>query len=93
MDKVPIYLCCWHVFKAWHLRGIEKIKDVEVRGGLFQDLRDVMYMSINHGEIIDNFKECGRVTVKESLHKHRFGDVWTNYFWTISLVSDNIYCG
>jgi hypothetical protein len=34
MDKVPIYLCCWHVLKAWHLHGIEKIKDVEVRGGI-----------------------------------------------------------
>jgi hypothetical protein len=20
--------------------------------------------------------------VRESLHKHRLGDVWTNYFWT-----------
>ncbi len=42
MDKVPIYLCCWHVLKAWRLRGIEKIKDVEVRGGILQDLHDVM---------------------------------------------------
>jgi hypothetical protein len=49
MDKVSIYLCCWHVLKAWHLRGNEKIKDVEVRGGIPQDLHDVMYMSINHG--------------------------------------------
>jgi len=47
MDKVPIYLCCWHVLKAWHLGGTEKIKDVEVQGGIFQDLHDVMYMSIN----------------------------------------------
>jgi hypothetical protein len=81
MDKVPIYLCCWHVFKPWRLRGIEKIKDVEVRGGILQDLHDVMYMSINHGEIIDDFKERGRVVVRESLHKHRLGDAWTNYFW------------
>jgi hypothetical protein len=61
MDKVPIYFCCWHVLKAWHLCGIEKIKDVEVRGGIRQDLHDVMYMSINHGETIHDFKECGRV--------------------------------
>jgi hypothetical protein len=40
----------------------------------------VMYMSINHGEIIDDFKEHGRVDVRESLHKHRPGDAWTNYF-------------
>ncbi len=64
IDNVPIYLYCWHVFKAWCLCGIEKIKDVEVRGGILQDLHDVMYMSINHGETIDDFKECGRVVVR-----------------------------
>jgi hypothetical protein len=66
MDKVPIYFCCWHVFKAWHLCDIEKIKNVEVWGGILQDLHDVMYMPINHGEIIDDFKECGRVAARES---------------------------
>jgi len=80
MDKVPIYLCCWHVLKACCLHGTEKIEDVEVRGGILQDLHDVMYMSINHGKIIDDFKEHGRVVVRESFHKHRLGDVWTNYF-------------
>jgi len=30
MDKVPIFLCCWHVLKAWCLHGTEKFKDVEV---------------------------------------------------------------
>jgi hypothetical protein len=80
MDKVPIYLYCWHVLKAWRLHGTEKIKDVEVRGGILQDLHDVMYMSINHGETIDDFKERGRVAVRESLHKHKLGDAWTNYF-------------
>jgi len=56
MDKVPIYLYCWHVLKAWRLRGTEKIKNVEVWCGILQDLHDVMYMSINHGKIIDDFK-------------------------------------
>ncbi len=82
MDKVPIYLCCWHVFKAWRLHGTEKIKDVEMWGGILQDLHDVMYTSINHGKTIDDFKEHGKVDVRENLHKHRPGDVWTNYFWT-----------
>jgi hypothetical protein len=63
MDKVPIYFCCWHVLNAWHLRGTEKIKDVEVQGGIVQDLHDVMYVSINHGETIDDFKERGRVAM------------------------------
>jgi hypothetical protein len=61
MDKVPIYLCCWHVLKTWRLPGTEKIKNVEMQGGILQDLHDVMYMSINHGETIDDFKKRGRV--------------------------------
>jgi hypothetical protein len=61
MDKVPIFLCCWHILKAWCLCGTKKIKDVEVWGGVFQVLHDVMYMSINHGEIIDDFKDRGKV--------------------------------
>jgi hypothetical protein len=69
-DKVPIYFCCWHVFKAWRLHGTEKIKDVKMRGGTFQNLHDVMYMFINHGETIDDVKKRGRVAVRESLHKH-----------------------
>jgi hypothetical protein len=68
MDKVPIYLCCWHVLKTWRLRGTEKIKDVEV--------------SINHGETIDDFKQCGKIVVRKSFHNHRSSDAWTNYFWT-----------
>ncbi len=80
MGKVPIYLCCWHVLRAWRLRGIEKIKDVRVRGGILQNLHDVMCMSINHGETIDDFKERGGVAMKESLHKHRLSDAWKNYF-------------
>jgi hypothetical protein len=59
----------------------KKIKYVEVCVGILQDLHDAMYMSINHGKTIDNFKERGRVIVRENLHKHRLGDVWTNYFW------------
>jgi hypothetical protein len=50
-------------------------------GGILQYLHDVMYMSINHEETIDDFKERGRVVVRKSIHKHRLGDAWTNYFW------------
>jgi hypothetical protein len=82
MDKVPIYLCCWHVLKAWRLHVTEKIKNVEVRGGILQDLHDVMYMSINHGETIDDFKEREKIVMGESFHKNRPGDAWTNYFLT-----------
>jgi hypothetical protein len=39
-------------------------------------------MSINHGETIDDFKERGKVVMKESLHKHRLVDAWTNSFLT-----------
>jgi hypothetical protein len=41
-----------------------------------------MYMSINHGETIDDFKKRGRVAMRKNLHKHKIGDAWTNYFWT-----------
>jgi hypothetical protein len=61
---------------------IEKIKDVEVWGAILQNLPNVMYMSINHGKTIDDFKERGRVAMKESLHKYLSSDAWTNYFWT-----------
>jgi hypothetical protein len=30
-----------------------------------------MYMSILHGEIIDDFKEHGRVAMRKSLHKQK----------------------
>jgi hypothetical protein len=53
---------------------------VEVQGATPQDLHDVMCMSINHGETIDDFKKRGRVVVRENLHKHKSGDAWTNYF-------------
>jgi hypothetical protein len=82
MDKVPIFLCCWHVFKAWFICGTKIIKDVKVQGVVLQDLHDVMYMSINHGETIDDFKKCGSVAMIKNLHKHKPSDVWTNYFWT-----------
>jgi hypothetical protein len=74
MDKVPIFSCCWHVLKAWRLHGTKKIKDVEVQDGIFQNFRDVMYMSINHGKTIHYFKEHGRVAIRENLHKHRPSD-------------------
>jgi len=94
MDKVPIFLCCWHVFKALCLCGIEKIKDVEVHGAILQDLHDVMYMSINHGEKNDDFKERGGVVVKENLHISLVmcGQI-TYGLITINLVSDNVCRG
>ncbi len=82
MDKLPIFLCCWPLLKAWFVCGIKKIKDVEVRGAVLRDFHDVMYISINHGKTIDDFKERGSIAMRENLHKHRPNDVWTNHFWT-----------
>jgi len=94
MDKVPIYFCCWHVLKAWCLRGTKKIKKLEVWGEILQDLHDVMYMSINHGETIDDFKERGRVVVRESFHIGlvMHGQI-TFRLISMNLVSDNISHG
>ncbi len=76
-SHLPLLLAC---SQSMAFSDIEKIKDVGVWGGILQDLHDVMYMPINHGKTIDDFKECGRVVVKESFHKHRPNDAWTNYF-------------
>jgi hypothetical protein len=38
-------------------------------------------MSINYGETIDDFKEHGRVAMRENIRKHKLGDVCTNYLW------------
>jgi len=95
MDKVPIYLCCWHVLKAWRLHGTEKIKDVEVRGGILQDFHDVMYMSINHGETINDFKSVGGLLWEKTFINIGLvmcGQIISRLI-TISLVSDNIYHG
>ena len=81
MDKVPSTFVGGMFSKHGAYVVLKKSK-VEVQGGILQDLHDVMYMSINHGETIDDFKERGRVVVRESFHKHRPGDAWTNYFWT-----------
>jgi hypothetical protein len=75
-SHLPLLLAC---FQNMALNGTKKIKDVEMRGGILQDLHDVMYMSINHVETIDDFKERGRVDVRKNLHKHRPSDAWTNY--------------
>jgi hypothetical protein len=29
MENILIFLCVWHILKAWHLHAMEKIKDVE----------------------------------------------------------------
>jgi hypothetical protein len=52
-----IFLYACHVLKAWCLRTMEKIKDVEAQQIILHDLHDVMYMSIEPKENIDTFKE------------------------------------
>jgi hypothetical protein len=85
MDKVPIYLPSTFVVGMFSKHGayvvLEKIKDVEVWGRILQALHDVMYMSINHGKTIDDFKKHGGVAVRESFHKHRPIHVWKIYFY------------
>jgi len=45
-DQMPIYLCTWHVLKAWRLRSMEKIKDNEMQRAILDNLHTVMYMPI-----------------------------------------------
>jgi hypothetical protein len=55
----------------------------------------VMYMSINHGETIDDFKERGRLLWEKAFINISLvmrGQIISGLI-TISLVSDNIYHG
>ncbi len=81
-DQVPIYLCVWHVLKAWRLRSMEKIKDNEMRHAILDDLHTVMYMPIEPSESIEAFMTRGRNKIIESFTQHLPSDSWTGYFWT-----------
>ncbi len=81
-DQVPIYLCAWHVLKVWHLRSMEKIKDIEMRRAILDNLHTVMYMPIEPNESIEAFMTRGRNKIIENFTQHLPGDSWTRYFWT-----------
>jgi len=81
-DQVSIYLCAWHVLKAWRLRSMEKIKDNEMWRAILDNLHTVMYMPIESSESIEAFMICGRNKIIESFTQHLPSDSWTRYFWT-----------
>jgi hypothetical protein len=60
---VPIYLCAWHVLKAWGVRALEKIKDVVVRWAILDDIHVILYVMINLEKNIKNFKAHWRKKV------------------------------
>ncbi len=68
------------MLKAWHLRSIEKIKDLEMRHAVLDHLRMVMFMSINPNETINDVKACGKEMVVESFDNLQPSVVWTKYF-------------
>jgi hypothetical protein len=65
-DQMPIYLCVWHVLKAWRLHSMKKIKDIEVWHAVLDDLHTVMYMPIEPSESIETFMIHGRKNFIES---------------------------
>jgi hypothetical protein len=65
-DQMPIYLCTWHVLKAWRLRSMEKIKDNEVQCDILDDLHTVMYMPIEPSENIEAFMTREKNEIIES---------------------------
>ncbi len=81
-DQVPIYLCRWHVLKAWRLCSTEKIKDNKVRRAIVDDLHTVMYMPIEPSESIEAFITRGKNKIIESFTQHLPSDSWIPYFWT-----------
>jgi len=76
-DQVPIYLCTWHVLKAWRLCLMEKIKDNEMRRAILNDLHTIMYMPIEPSESIEAFMIHGRNKIIESFTQHLPSDLWT----------------
>jgi hypothetical protein len=59
-DQVAIYLCSWHVLKAWHLCLMEKIKDNGVQHAILNNLHTIMYMPIETSENIEAFMIRGK---------------------------------
>ncbi len=57
---VPIYLCAWHVLKAWQVYALEKIKDVVVCWAILDDCHVILYAMSNLGKNIKDFKACGK---------------------------------
>jgi len=53
---VPIYLCAWHVLKAWQVCALKKIKDVVVCQAILDELHAILYVMINLGKNIKDFK-------------------------------------
>jgi hypothetical protein len=76
-DQMPIYLCAWHVLKAWSLCSMEKIKDNGVRHVIMDNLHTVMYMPIEPGESIEAFMTHERNKIIESFTQHLPSDSWT----------------
>jgi hypothetical protein len=60
---LPIYICGWHVLKASWVRALKKIKNVVVCPAILDDLHAILYVMINCGENIKNFKAHGRKKV------------------------------
>jgi len=57
---VPIYLCVWHVLKAWWVCALKNIKDVIVHWAILDDLHAILYVMINLGKKVKDFKAHGR---------------------------------
>jgi len=41
--NIAIFLCLWHVKRAWKKQACIKIKDPTLRNNLLQELRNIMY--------------------------------------------------
>jgi len=60
---VPIYICAWHVLKAWWVCALKKIKDVVVRWAILDNLHVILYVMTNLGKNINDFKAHGKEKV------------------------------
>jgi hypothetical protein len=60
---VQIYLCAWHVLKTWRVCVLKKIKDVVVHRAILDNLHAILYVMINLGKNIKDFKAHGKEKV------------------------------
>jgi hypothetical protein len=66
-------------------------QDLKVRGAILCGLHDVMYMSMNHNENVETFKQCARRKVKQFFNQYSPSDAFTSFFGPIigNLVCDH----
>jgi hypothetical protein len=79
---VPIFLCAWHLFKNWKKVTFQRICDVMICTQVFNELRNLMYTWLEHGECPIMF--ISTLNIRAQLMFDNMGNAineFTSYFW------------